>query len=42
MAYPRHAPADGSGDLTGTHLFIFRQHLNDRESYRVSEQAAET
>jgi hypothetical protein len=42
MAYPRQTPADRPGDLTGAHLFIFRQELNDREGYGVSEQATET
>lgn len=41
-AHPLHAPADGSGDLAGAHLFIFREQLNDREGYRIPEQATET
>ena len=42
MAHPRQTATQGSGDLTGTHVFIFRQELNDREGYGVSEQATET
>jgi len=40
MAYPRHAPANPTGNLTGIHLFIFRQQLNDREGHWIPEQAA--
>ncbi|MGI0015626.1 MAG: hypothetical protein ACREBU_19595 [Nitrososphaera sp.] len=41
-AHPLHASADGPRDIAGAHLFIVREQLNDREGYRISEQAAET